>query len=67
MKKIILAFVLCIQVLSVSGCVYSNNYDSNGQGQEMNEEQGKDAIDEIKESVSSQVDTAISENTDISE
>lgn len=65
MKKIILAFVLCIQVLSVSGCVYSNNYDSNGQ--EMNEEQVKDAIDEIKESVSSQVDTAISENTDISE
>ena len=67
MKKIILAFVLCIQVLSVSVCVYSNNYDSNGQGQEMNEEQVKDAIDEIKESVSSQVDTAISENTDISE
>lgn len=33
----------------------------------MNEEQVKDAIDEIKESVRSQVDTAISENTDIPE
>lgn len=59
MKKAAFALIISLQIVSASGCIYSNNYDENGQ--EMNEEQVKEAIDDIKESVAGQIGSAVSE------
>ena len=53
MKKAAFALIISLQIVSASGCIYSNNYDENGQ--EMNEEQVKEAIDDIRESVAGQI------------
>ena len=59
MKKIILVFLAIGMILSVSGCVYSHNYDKNGN--EMNEEQVKEHIDDVKDNIKNQIDSAITE------
>ncbi|HJB06892.1 MAG TPA: hypothetical protein H9716_03405 [Candidatus Enterocloster faecavium] len=59
MKKAAFALIISLQIVSASGCIYSNNYDENGQ--EMNEEQVKEAIDDIRESVAGQIGSAVSE------
>ena len=59
MKKLFKYLLTVISGVSITapGCVYSHNYDKNGQ--EMDEEQVKDAVEDIKESAEMQIDSAI--------
>lgn len=59
MKKLFKYLLTVISGVSItaSGCVYSHNYDKNGQ--EMDEEQVKDVAEDIKESAEMQIDSAI--------
>ena len=41
--------ILMVCALLMSGCVYSHNYDENGN--EMNKEQVEEAVDDIRESI----------------
>ena len=50
-KASITLFLMTLMVcaLLMSGCVYSHNYDENGN--EMNREQVEEAVDDIRESI----------------
>lgn len=59
-KSIILFAILLLSTLVLSGCIYSHNYDENGN--EMNREQVKETVDNIKESIQSEIKDALSSN-----
>lgn len=59
MKKFLSTFLVMCIILSVSGCVSSNNNDENGE--KMNEEQVKETISGTQDDIEHQIDVAISE------
>ena len=59
MKKFLSTFLVMCIILSVSGCVSSNNNDENGE--KMNEEQVKETISGTQDDIENQIDAAISE------
>lgn len=60
-KGLSVLLVMCV-ILSMSGCVFSNNNDKTGE--KMNEEQVEETISGTQEDIESQIDTAISEQED---
>lgn len=62
-KKAIRKLLLVILVLSIlvlPGCIYSHNYDEDGN--EMNKEQVDETLDDIKESIEAEINDAFSPN-----
>lgn len=52
--------ILILSTLTLSGCVYSHNYDENGN--EMDKEQVEEAVDNIRENVEAEINDALSSN-----
>ena len=61
MRKYAMILLLAGSILYTSGCVYSHNYDENGN--EMTEDEVNEAIDDIKENVKNDIDDALSSET----
>ena len=61
MRKYAMILLLAGSILFTSGCVYSHNYDENGN--EMTEDEVNEAIDDIKENVKNDIDDALSSET----
>lgn len=56
----LLFIILILSTLTLSGCIYSHNYDENGN--EMNKEQVEEAVDNIKENIKTEINDALSSN-----
>ena len=53
-----LLVILVLSTLILSGCIYSHNYDEDGN--EMNKEQVDEAVDDIRESIEAEINDALS-------
>ena len=53
-----LLVILVLSTLILSGCIYSHNYDEDGN--EMNKEQVDEAVDDIRESIGAEINDALS-------
>ena len=53
MRKYAMILLIAGSILFTSGCVYSHNYDENGN--EMTEDEVNEAIDDIKENVKNDI------------
>lgn len=56
-RKLLLILITGI-ILTVPGCVYSNNFDDSGK--EMNEEEVKETMGEIIDNIKSEINNAFS-------
>ena len=54
----LLLVILVLSTLILSGCIYSHNYDEDGN--EMNKEQVDEAVDDIRESIGAEINDALS-------
>lgn len=54
----LLLVILVLSTLALSGCIYSHNYDEDGN--EMNKEQVDEAVDDIRESIGAEINDALS-------
>ena len=57
MRNLLLA-ILVLSTLALSGCIYSHNYDKDGN--EMNKEQVNEAVDDIRERIEAEINDALS-------
>ena len=57
MRNLLLA-ILVLSTLALSGCIYSHNYDEDGN--EMNKEQVNEAVDDIRERIEVEINDALS-------
>lgn len=53
----LLLVILVLSTLALSGCIYSHNYDEDGN--EMNKEQVDEAVDDIRESIEAEIKDAL--------
>lgn len=56
-SKILLITLVCS--LSMSGCVYSHNYDKNGN--EMSKEQVEETLENIREDIKEEINSSVTE------
>lgn len=54
----LLLVILVLSTLALSGCIYSHNYDEDGN--EMNNEQVDEAVDDIRKSIEAEINNALS-------
>ena len=54
----LLLVILVLSTLALSGCIYSHNYDEDGN--EMNKEQVDEAVDDIRERIGAEINDALS-------
>lgn len=61
MQKYAIILMIAMSILLTSGCVYSHNYDENGN--EMTEDEVNEAINDIKKDIINDIDNALSSGT----
>ncbi|MBC5687407.1 hypothetical protein H8S37_00460 [Mediterraneibacter sp. NSJ-55] len=55
MKKVKICFVLLLVFCLLSGCVYSHNYDK--EGNEMNKSEIQEAVESMKEDIKEEIES----------
>ena len=56
--RILLLVIFVLSTLALSVCIYSHNYDEDGN--EMNNEQVDEAVDDIRKSIEAEINNALS-------